>query len=233
LSDHDLFPALPDTGPPSTAGFVFLDGLFLRGRRAPANLPVGRDLTIRRKIENGRYYYAFCRSNRTTSRSTRAVLKPPPRRRCTKPFMRIPIGRRCVSMSVGYQCRIRTEEKIAGCQPPPVSDPALRQMVRPIVQHVAALTERAQILHPIVGRVAIQVRRCEHDARHPRPSRLHKIRPSGRAPSAVPPDRCFSSNQRPSGTQRRKARCGRPQRWHFPPARSKRTWLLSSRQRGG
>jgi hypothetical protein len=25
----------------------------------PANLPVGRDLTIRRKIENGRYYCAF------------------------------------------------------------------------------------------------------------------------------------------------------------------------------
>jgi hypothetical protein len=47
------------------------------------------------------------------------------------------------------------------------------------------------ILHPIVGRVAIQVRRCEHDARHPKPSRLHKIGPSGRAPSAVPPGRSF------------------------------------------
>jgi len=34
--------------------------------------------------------------------------------------------------------------------------------------HVAALTERPQILHPIVGRVAIQVRRCEHDAEQPR-----------------------------------------------------------------
>jgi hypothetical protein len=56
---HAFSPALPDTGPPSTAGFVFLDGLFLRGRHMPANLPVGRDLTIRRKIENGRYYCAF------------------------------------------------------------------------------------------------------------------------------------------------------------------------------
>jgi hypothetical protein len=28
----------------------------------PANLSVGRDLTIRRKIENSRYYCAFCRS---------------------------------------------------------------------------------------------------------------------------------------------------------------------------
>jgi len=64
-------------------------------------------------------------------------------------------------------------------------------MVRPIVQYVAALTERAQIPHSIVGRVAIQVRRCEHDARHPKPSRIHKIGPSGRAPSAGPPRRCF------------------------------------------
>jgi hypothetical protein len=67
-------------------------------------------------------------------------------------------------------------------------------MVRPIVQHVAALTERAQILHPIVGRVAIQVRRCEHDARHPKPSRLHKIGPSGGVPlvvQPVQPRRCF------------------------------------------
>jgi hypothetical protein len=53
------FPALPDTGPPSTAGFVFLDGLFSTAGAVPANLPVGRDLTIRRKIENGRYYCAF------------------------------------------------------------------------------------------------------------------------------------------------------------------------------
>jgi hypothetical protein len=101
--------------------------------------------------------------------------------------MRIPIGHPVRR----HQCRIRTEEKIAGCPPPPVSDPALRQMVRPIVQHVAALTECAQIFHPIVGRVAIQVRRCEHDARHPKPSCIHKIGPSGRTPSAVPPRRCF------------------------------------------
>ena len=43
-------------------------------------------------------------------------------------------------------------------------------MVRPIVQHVAALTEGPQIFQPIVGGIAVQVRRCEHDARHPEPS---------------------------------------------------------------
>jgi hypothetical protein len=50
--------ALPDTGPPSTAGFVFLNGLFSTAGAVPANLAFGRDLTIRRKIENGRYYCA-------------------------------------------------------------------------------------------------------------------------------------------------------------------------------
>src|SRR5208282_4922277 len=45
----------------------------------------------------------------------------------------------------GDQCRVRTKEEIADCRAPAVSDPALRQMVRPIVQHVAALAERAQI----------------------------------------------------------------------------------------
>jgi hypothetical protein len=68
LSDQQSSRLCRTPGPPSTAGFVFLDGLFLRGRRVPANLPVGRDLTIRRKIENGRYYCAFGRSKAHNSR---------------------------------------------------------------------------------------------------------------------------------------------------------------------
>jgi hypothetical protein len=50
------------------------------------------------------------------------------------------------STQSGYQSRVRTKEEIAVCRAPAVSDPTLGQMVRPIVQHVAALTERAQIL---------------------------------------------------------------------------------------
>jgi hypothetical protein len=60
-------------------------------------------------------------------------------------------------------------------------------MMRPIVQHVAALTEREQVLEPIVGRIAVQVRRCEHDARHLKPSCLHKVGPAGGPSSAIPP----------------------------------------------
>ena len=43
-------------------------------------------------------------------------------------------------------CRVRAEEEIADRRAPAVSDPALRQMLRPVVQHVAALTERTQVL---------------------------------------------------------------------------------------
>jgi hypothetical protein len=62
-------------------------------------------------------------------------------------------------------------------------------MMRLIVQHVAALAERAQVLQPIVCRITVQVRCCEHDARDPKSSCLHKIGPVGRASSAIPPCR--------------------------------------------
>jgi hypothetical protein len=61
--------------------------------------------------------------------------------------------------------------------------------MRSVLQHVEALTERAQIGHPIIGRIAVEVCRCEHDARHPEPCCLHEIRPSSRPPAAVPPRR--------------------------------------------
>jgi hypothetical protein len=64
-------------------------------------------------------------------------------------------------------------------------------MVLPVVQQVAGLTERAQILEPIVGRVAVQVGRGEHDPRRPKPSCFHEIGPAGRASSAISPDRCL------------------------------------------
>ena len=62
-------------------------------------------------------------------------------------------------------------------------------MVRSIVQHVAALTEGPQIFQPIVGRIAVQVRRCEHDARHPELSCLDKVGPTGKTSTAIPPGR--------------------------------------------
>jgi hypothetical protein len=144
---------------------VFLDGLFSTAGAVPANLPVGRDLTIRRKIENRRYYCAFGRSKAMIESGHHvALLKPSPGWRYTKPFMRIPIGRRSVSMSVRESMPDTDEEKIAGCQPPPVSDPALRQMVRPIVQHVAALDRaRADCWSGRYPRAPLRARRASSE----------------------------------------------------------------------
>src|ERR1700741_1836031 len=54
---------------------------------------------------------------------------------------------------------------------------------------MAALTERAEVGQPVVGRVAVEMRRCKHDTRHPELCCLHKVGPPGHAPSAVPPSR--------------------------------------------
>jgi hypothetical protein len=57
----------------------------------PAELPISCDLRRFVQSENGRYYRAFCRSKARLESGhhvapTRALLEPPPRRRCTKPF---------------------------------------------------------------------------------------------------------------------------------------------------
>ena len=62
-------------------------------------------------------------------------------------------------------------------------------MMRSVLQHMAALTECAQIGHPIISRIAVQVCRREHDARHPEPYYLHQVGPSSRPSAAVPPRR--------------------------------------------
>ena len=53
------------------------------------------------------------------------------------------------------------------------------------MQHVAALTEGSQVLQTVVGRIAVQMRRRQHDAGHPKPSCLHKVGPSGRPAPAI------------------------------------------------
>ncbi len=58
-----------------------------------------------------------------------------------------------------------------------------------VLQHMAALTERAQICHSIIGWIGVEVRRCEHDARHPEPCCFHEIGPSSQPSAAVPPRR--------------------------------------------
>ena len=80
-------------------------------------------------------------------------------------------------------------KEIADCESPAISKPALNQMVLPIVQHVAALAESAQIPQLIVRWIAVHVRRRKHDACYPKPSRVHQIGPAGRAAAAIAPCR--------------------------------------------
>ena len=130
------------------------------------------------------------------------------------------------------QGQIRPEEKVADRETPPVGDPTLCQVMRPIVQHVAALAERTEVPQPVVGRVAVQVRGREHDARLPIPGRLDEIRPPGCSPTAIAPRGCplvEPASVRQAADQSEM----RPPAALAPAARSKRTRRLSSRQCGG
>jgi hypothetical protein len=56
------FPGFAGHRPAFHGGFCVSRWAFSMAGAVPANLPVGRDLTIRRKIENGRYYCALGRT---------------------------------------------------------------------------------------------------------------------------------------------------------------------------
>jgi hypothetical protein len=88
----------------------------------------------------------------------------------------------------GQRC-IHREEQVTDRQAPPVSDLALGQVVRPIVEHVASLTERAETSQPVVCRIAVKMRRCKHDVRHSILGCLDKVGPPGHPPAAIPPRR--------------------------------------------
>jgi len=91
------------------------------------------------------------------------------------------------SIGRGSADPVWSEKQIAAGAAEEVGDPALRQVMRTIVQHVAALTEAAQIAQSVVGRIVIQVRGGEHDARRPHPPRLFEVGPSGDAATAIAP----------------------------------------------
>jgi hypothetical protein len=55
--------------------------------------------------------------------------------------------------------RIGAKEQIAQRPPQQVSDPPLRQMVRAIVDEVAALAQAVEIAQPVITRIMIDVRR--------------------------------------------------------------------------
>ena len=74
---------------------------------------------------------------------------------------------------------VGTEEQITEGAPQQVGDPPLCQVVRPVVDQVAALAKALQVTRPIVCRVVIEVRRGEDDARVANAGRLLDVRPAG------------------------------------------------------
>jgi hypothetical protein len=61
--------------------------------------------------------------------------------------------------------------------------------MRPIVEHVASLTERAEVPQAVVGRVAVKMRGREHDARYPVPACLDQVGPVAGTAAAIAPRR--------------------------------------------
>ena len=60
-------------------------------------------------------------------------------------------------------------------------------MVRPILDQVTTLTERAEVRQPIVGWIAVEMRRRKHDMRHPEPCGLYEVGPPRDAALTISP----------------------------------------------
>ena len=117
----------------------------------------------------------------------------------------------CTACDAGEGAVIGSEEQVSQSILASIGDPALRQMMRPIVQPVAALEESPQVGEPVVCGITKEMAGFGSPASSLRPHRTNV----------------------PSGTQRSRVKCGRPKPWHCPRARLKRTrWLSLLRCRG-
>ena len=80
--------------------------------------------------------------------------------------------RLCAARGIG------TEEQIPERPPQQIRDPSSRQMVRAIMDHMAALAEAFQVALTVVARIMIEMRRRQDDAGLAEPHRLLDVRPS-------------------------------------------------------
>ena len=86
--------------------------------------------------------------------------------------------------------------------------------MRAVVAQMAGLAEGAEIAQPVVGGIVVEVRGGEDDAGGAEADRVEQGGPAAGRPRRSRQVFAPTSNQRPSGRQRRFARCGRPQVWH-------------------
>ena len=83
--------------------------------------------------------------------------------------------------------RVRPEEQIAERAAQQISEPPLRQMVRAIVDHVAALAQALQIAPPVVTRVVVEVGCSKNNAGVPDLSGFDEIGPARWPSPAIAP----------------------------------------------
>src|SRR5271154_138601 len=94
---------------------------------------------------------------------------------------------------------VRTEEQIAKCAPQQIGNPPLRQVVRAIVDHVAALAQALEIALPVVARVVVKVCGGQDHTGLPRLRRLHEVGPAGGPAAAIAPTMTGSIKPAPTG----------------------------------
>lgn len=90
------------------------------------------------------------------------------------------------------QSEVAPEKEIAERPAPAECHPALGSMMLAVVQQMASLAKRVEIAQPVIGRVMVEVRCGEDDARAAATGGLEQIRPAGRAVASVTPPACAS-----------------------------------------
>ena len=87
----------------------------------------------------------------------------------------------------GQGAFVGSEEQVGQGVAASIGDPALRQVMRPVVQQVAALAEGPQVGEPVVCGIAVEMGGGKHDAGGTQPDGLDQVGPPGWPAPAVPP----------------------------------------------
>ncbi len=82
---------------------------------------------------------------------------------------------------------IGSEEQIAEGPAQEISDPPLCQMVRAVMDHVAALAQTLEVTPPVVARVMVEMGRSQHDAGVSDLGSFDEIGPRSWAAAAITP----------------------------------------------
>jgi hypothetical protein len=83
--------------------------------------------------------------------------------------------------------RSSVKEQVTDSPAPPVGNVTLDQVMRPVVQQMAALAQRMKVAQPVIRRVMVEVSRGEYHPRGAAARCLKQVRPSSAPVTAVTP----------------------------------------------